>query len=60
MFDYTRDNNGDGIADGIQLDRTPSLIPGEPWHAGAPNGVVSLQDVGVLLAQVGHSCIAAP
>lgn len=60
MADYTEDNNADGLADGTQLDRTPSTVAGEPWRSGAPNGAISLQDVGVALAQVGHSCIAPP
>jgi hypothetical protein len=57
---YTQDNNNDAISDGPQLDRTPSTVPGELWHSGPPNGAISLQDVGVALAQVGHSCVAAP
>jgi hypothetical protein len=57
---YTADNNGDGLMDGAQLDRAPSMIPGKPWRSGAPNGAVSLQDVGVNLAQVGHNCSPAP
>jgi hypothetical protein len=58
--DYIADNNLDGKPDGQQLDRTPSPEPLAPWRSGPPNGAVSLQDVGVALAQVGHSCIAAP
>jgi hypothetical protein len=57
---YTQDNNNDGLADGEQLDRTPSIVPGEPWHAGAPNTAISLQDVAVTLAQVSHTCVALP
>jgi parallel beta-helix repeat protein len=57
---YAGDNNADGLADGAQLDRTPSTVSGELWHSGPPNGAISLQDVGVSLAQVGHSCVAAP
>jgi hypothetical protein len=57
---YVADNNSDGIADGPQLDRTPSTSPGKPWRSGPPNNAISLQDVGVNLAQVGHSCVAAP
>jgi hypothetical protein len=55
---YTGDNNSDGIDDGKQLDRTPSIVPGQLWRSGAPNGAISLQDVGVALAQVGHNCSA--
>lgn len=56
---YTQDNNLDGIVDGLQLDRSPSAVPGEPWRSGPPSGAVSLADVGVALAQVGHSCAIA-
>jgi hypothetical protein len=58
--EYTQDNNGDGLADGIQLDRTPSPIPGELFHAGPPDGSISLQDVAVAIVQVGHTCLPAP
>lgn len=57
---YTQDNNSDGIADGEQLDRTPSTIPAELWHSGPPNGSISLSDVGVALAQVGDTCVPPP
>jgi hypothetical protein len=57
---YTQDNNADGTADGEQMDRTPSMTPAEPWRSGPPNNGVSLQDVAVALAQVGHHCDAAP
>jgi hypothetical protein len=57
---YMQDNNADGIADGVQMDRTPSSTPGQPWRSGAPNDAVSLQDVAVALAQVGHHCTAPP
>jgi polyhydroxybutyrate depolymerase len=57
---YTQDNNNDGIADGEQLDRAPSTIPGELWHSGPPNGAISLSDVGVALAQVGDTCVPPP
>jgi hypothetical protein len=58
--EYNADNNSDGIADGIQLDRTPSTIPGEFWHAGPPNDAISLQDVAVILSSVGHNCAPLP
>jgi hypothetical protein len=57
---YTADHNGDLLPDGTQLDRTPTLIAGELWRAGPPNGVVSLQDVAVALASVGDNCQAIP
>ena len=55
-FDYVTDNNGDGMPDGEQLDRTPSIVPSKPWQSGPPNDTVTLQDVLVALAQVGTSC----
>jgi hypothetical protein len=48
---YQADLNLDGIKDGLQFDRTA---------AGPPNGAISLNDVGVVLGQVGTSCAAAP
>ena len=53
---YTQDNNGDGIADGQQLDRNVSADPAKPWQSTAPNGSITIQDVGVALSQVGHRC----
>jgi hypothetical protein len=58
--DYQADRNGDGIADGVQLDRMFSADPSKPWDSPGPNGGVSLQDVGVALAQVGHNCANPP
>jgi hypothetical protein len=58
--DYQADYNGDAVADGRQMDRTPSVIMAEPWRSGPPNNAVSLQDVGVALAQVGDRCVAPP
>lgn len=58
--EYTQDNNADGIADGQQLDRTPSTPDWKPWRSGPPDGAISLQDAAVALAQVGDSCIAPP
>jgi hypothetical protein len=57
---YTADHNGDLLPDGPQLDRTPSLIQGEWWRAGPPNGVISLQDVAVALSSVGDNCQGIP
>jgi len=36
------------------FDRTP-LGPGI-WNAGAPDGSVTIQDLGLVVAQFGHSC----
>jgi hypothetical protein len=61
---YDDDRNfggaGNGIDDGEEYDRQPSNTPGKPWRSRAPNGAVSLSDVGVALAQVGHNCTPAP
>jgi hypothetical protein len=54
--DYDLDADANLVSDGVQYDRTPSLIPGKPWRSGAPNGAISLQDVGVALVQVGDHC----
>jgi hypothetical protein len=59
-YAYDSDYNTNAIDDGAEYDRTPSIVMGEPWHSRAPNGAVSLQDVGVALAQVGTNCSAAP
>jgi hypothetical protein len=53
--DYDDDNNGNGVEDGSEYDRTPN-----GQISGPPNGAVSLSDVGVILNQVGDSCTAAP
>jgi hypothetical protein len=55
LRDYDDDDNANGVEDGAEYDRTPN---GE--ISGPPNGAVSLSDVGVILAQVGDSCVAAP
>jgi hypothetical protein len=55
-IDYDLDADANGVADGAQYDRTPSTLAAKPWRSGAPNGAVSLQDAGVVLAQVGHHC----
>jgi hypothetical protein len=53
--DYDDDTNLNGIEDGSEYDRTPG-----GQISGPPSGAVSLSDVGVVLAQVGDSCLAAP
>jgi hypothetical protein len=57
---YTGDYNGDGISDGQHFDRSDSTDLSKPWRLGPPNGAVSLQDVGFVLAQVGHTCTSPP
>jgi hypothetical protein len=56
-YDYDTDYNSNGFRDGAEYDRAPSAIALKPWRSSAPNNAVSLQDVGVALAQVGHSCL---
>jgi len=51
----------DGVVDdwdkvGRQYDRSPPAAPNPPWAAGPPNGAVNLQDVVVVLREVGHGC----
>jgi alpha-tubulin suppressor-like RCC1 family protein len=57
---YIADNNGDGVSDGVQLDRTPSANMAKPWQSGPPSGAISLVDVGIVLKQVGHNCAVLP
>lgn len=56
-YDYDSDFNSNTAEDGAEYDRAPSAISSKPWRSSAPNNAVSLQDVGVALAQVGHSCL---
>ncbi len=53
---YNADVNGDLIPDGVDYDRTPSVIPGKPWRTGPANSVVSLNDVILVLGTVGTQC----
>jgi hypothetical protein len=49
--DYDNDANSNGVEDGVEYDRSPAGAV-----SGPPSGAVSLQDVGVILAQVGDTC----
>jgi hypothetical protein len=49
------DNNANGVPDGSEYDRVAAAS-----FSGPPNGAITIADVGVVLAQVGHSCLAAP
>jgi subtilisin family serine protease len=49
--DYDSDVNTNGVEDGTEYDRSPAGAV-----SGAPSGAISLQDVGVVLAQVGDAC----
>jgi hypothetical protein len=52
---YLHDNNINSVPDGVEYDRTPA---GD--ISGPPNDAITLQDVGVILGQVGDNCAAAP
>jgi subtilisin family serine protease len=54
--DYDCDKDSDGIADGVDYDRTPSVEPNPPWDAGPPDGVVDIRDVLAVLIQFGLDC----
>jgi hypothetical protein len=58
--DYDSDKNQDGREDGVDYDRSPSPAPNPPKDAGPPNGAVNLQDVVVVLNQVGLDCSGPP
>jgi parallel beta-helix repeat protein len=57
---YNSDLNRNGVADGIEYDRQPSLYPGQKWRSGPPTGAVNVYDVMAAIAQVGHTCNAPP
>jgi hypothetical protein len=66
-YDSLKDGdwNGDTVVDvgdrvGLRYDRSPSLEPNPPHEADAPDGAVNLQDVLVVLAQVGLDCSGPP
>ncbi len=59
--DYDADYDVNGVADGLQYDRSPSATPGKPWRSGPPDGGIGVTtDVVAMLAQAGHSCAAPP
>jgi len=58
--DYDSDKNGDAIEDGVDYDRSPSPPPSPPYDAGPPSSAVNLQDVVVVLKQVGLDCSGPP
>jgi len=57
---YDVDKDADTVKDGQDYDRSPSLVPNPPWDAGPPSGAVAMDDVLVVLAQVGLSCVGPP
>jgi len=68
--DYDSDKDGDWNGDtvvteegdqvGLRYDRSPGPLPSPPYDAGPPDGTVNLQDVVVVLKQVGLSCAGPP
>jgi len=48
------------IPEGQKYDRSPSPAPNPPFDAGPPDGFVNLQDVVVVLKQVGLACTGVP
>ncbi len=59
--EYQADADSNGLPDGQQYDRSPSTTPGKPWRSGPPDGGIGITtDVTAMLAQVAHSCVAAP
>jgi len=52
---YNTDLDADGVADGVEYDRT---LPDSaaPWRSGPPNGFVSIADAMVALNQIGTNC----
>jgi hypothetical protein len=58
--DYDCNKDGNGTADGVDYDRTPSLEPNPPWDAGPPDEVVDIRDMLAVLAQFGLDCSGAP
>jgi len=67
-YDSTKDGdwNGDTVVTeegdqvGLRYDRSPGPLPNPPYDAGPPDGTVNLQDVVVVLKQVGLSCSGPP
>jgi Zn-dependent metalloprotease/subtilisin-like proprotein convertase family protein len=65
-YDSTKDGdwNGDTVVTeagdqvGLRYDRSPGPLPNPPYEAGPPDGAVNMQDVTVLLMQVGLDCTA--
>jgi len=48
------------IKEGEKYDRSPGPLPNPPYDAGPPDGTVNLQDVVVVLKQVGLACTGVP
>jgi hypothetical protein len=53
---YSTDTNANGVPDGAEYDRSPSMIAGMPWRSGPPNGAVSIADALVVVNSIGDHC----
>ena len=54
---YDQDLNGNGIADGLEYDRSLSTVAGQAWRSGPPDGGIGVtSDVVAMLAQSGNFC----
>lgn len=59
--DYLADYDGNGVADGLQYDRRPSVLPTMPWRSGPPDGGIgATTDMVAMLAQSGNDCGSMP
>lgn len=54
--DYDSDTNANGVKDGVEYDRTPSSVVGQPWRSGPPNGAVTIADALVVVNSIGDHC----
>jgi hypothetical protein len=39
------------------FDRTPSTMVSQGWRSSAPDASIAIQDIGLVVAQFGHSCL---
>jgi Tol biopolymer transport system component len=46
--------------EGLCYDRSSGALPNPPWGAGPPDGAISMQDVMVILPQMGLDCSGPP
>jgi hypothetical protein len=58
--DTVADIAPDGVADGLEYDRSPSAEPNPPWNTGAPSNVVDITDILAVLSQFGLDCTGVP
>ena len=53
---YDMDSNANGVADGVEYDRSPSTTQHKPWRTGPPSGAVSIADAILVLHVIGDHC----